>query len=164
MKKTHILIVGEYYSGKTTLLLQLKLGDLLETDHKLLHVQLTGNEKLEIFSWDTSPNKKRKEEVEPYYEKTDMIIFMVNSSEPDLIKDSQDQLWDLLKEESLKKCPLLVFANFQDKESSLTTEKISEILKLAEIEDRQWLIQGCSTLTGEGVKEGFDWLSQYNNK
>lgn len=56
--------------------------------------------------------------------------------------------------------PVLVFANKQDLASSAPASEISKRLKLTEIRDRIWQIQGCSALTNEGVSEGIKWVAE----
>ncbi|RCN43438.1 hypothetical protein ANCCAN_10564 [Ancylostoma caninum] len=56
--------------------------------------------------------------------------------------------------------PVLIFANKQDLVSSAPASEISKRLKLTEIRDRVWQIQGCSALTNEGVSEGIKWVAE----
>jgi ADP-ribosylation factor-like protein 1 len=75
----------------------------------------------------------------------------------------------MLDEEELKETVIAVFANKQDLEGALTPEEISEKLGLSKIKNRQvrkiveklilkWSIFKTSAKTGEGLKEGLDWL------
>lgn len=54
--------------------------------------------------------------------------------------------------DKLMRVPLLVFANKQDLMNSASPQDIAEGLNLQGIKDRTWQIQGCSALTGEGLK------------
>ncbi|KAI8874681.1 ARF/SAR superfamily, partial [Backusella circina FSU 941] len=60
--------------------------------------------------------------------------------------------------QQLQNSSLLVFANKQDVKGALTAAKISEALGLTGLKDKQWHIQACSALTGEGLYEGLDWV------
>jgi len=64
----------------------------------------------------------------------------------------------LLGEDKLTGVPLIVFANKQDQAGALTAGEISVGLELEEISDRDWTIQGCSALEGEGLVEGMEWV------
>jgi ADP-ribosylation factor-like protein 1 len=74
----------------------------------------------------------------------------------------------MLDEEELKDTVIAVFANKQDLEGALSPEEISEKLGLSKIKNRQvrkkkliflkWSIFKTSAKTGEGLKEGLDWL------
>ena len=56
--------------------------------------------------------------------------------------------------------PIMVFANKQDLEDSMTPDEISEILKLSDIKNRSWSIYKTSAVTGEGLKEGMEWMAK----
>lgn len=51
--------------------------------------------------------------------------------------------------------PVLVFANKQDLVNACSASEIAESLNLNSIRDRQWQIQACSALSGEGVKVSY---------
>ena len=64
------------------------------------------------------------------------------------------------KEEEVLSAPIMVFANKQDLEDSMTPDEISEILKLSDIKNRSWSIYKTSAVTGEGLKEGMEWMAK----
>jgi ADP-ribosylation factor protein 1 len=37
--------------------------------------------------------------------------------------------------------------------------EITEKLELHKLRNREWYIQGCCALTGDGLYEGLDWLA-----
>ena len=37
--------------------------------------------------------------------------------------------------------------------------ELTEAYNLTEIQNHSWKIQGCCALTGEGLEEGLDWLT-----
>ena len=93
-----------------------------------------------------------------YYSNVDAIIFVVYSSDRDRIEDSKEVLEGILIEEDKKDCPILVMANKQDLENALTTKEILEKLYMDHFKYRTYLVQGTSALTGQGIKEGLNWL------
>lgn len=54
--------------------------------------------------------------------------------------------------------PLLVFANKQDLVTAAPAAEIAEGLSLHTYRDREWQIQACSALSGEGVQVRSEWL------
>ncbi len=52
----------------------------------------------------------------------------------------------------------MVYANKQDIDGALSADEIMKSLDLEEITQRPWSITSCSALTGEGVKDGLEWL------
>lgn len=57
----------------------------------------------------------------------------------------------------MKDAALLVFANKQDIEGSMSATEITEYLGLTLLRNRTWTIVKCSALKGEGLTEGLDW-------
>lgn len=65
----------------------------------------------------------------------------------------------MLEEEKLAGVPVMIFANKQDLFSASPASEIAECLELTNIRDRQWHIQGCSALSGEGVEVRLNSIS-----
>jgi ADP-ribosylation factor protein 1 len=87
------------------------------------------------------------------------------TSSPDVLDrekllSSRETLQSMLSESELHGVPLLVWANKQDLPNALRTDEIAERLGLneEEVRDREWHVQPCSALRGEGLYEGLDWL------
>ena len=100
--------------------------------------------------WDIGGQKAIRPYWKNYYENTDGLVFVVDSSDEERINECIEELNALLVEENLAKVPLLVYANKQDLQFALEAEEIMGSLKLSEISDRTWNIQACSALTKEG--------------
>ena len=56
--------------------------------------------------------------------------------------------------------PMLFFANKSDLVNAASEQEIAGHLKLERITDRPWHIQASSALTGMGVNDGINWLSE----
>ena len=63
-----------------------------------------------------------------------------------------------MQQPELSNLPLLIFANKQDLNSSLSAEEILDQLNLNRIIDRNWTIIASSSITKEGLTIGLDWL------
>lgn len=70
------------------------------------------------------------------------------------------ELMNIIEEEELKSACVCIFANKQDMPEALGTAEIAAQLGLDNIVDKKWTIIGTSALRGEGLKEGFTWISQ----
>ena len=108
--------------------------------------------------WDIGGQKAIRPYWKNYYENTDGLVYVVDSSDEIRLAECTKELLELLSEENLAKVPLLVFANKQDMQFALDAEKILSTLNLMEIKDRTWNIQACSAVTKEGLQEGMEWL------
>ena len=63
----------------------------------------------------------------------------------------------------IRKCfcfsvPLMIYANKQDLMNAASAADIAEGLGLHHIKDRDWQIQACSATSGEGVRDGMEWV------
>lgn len=79
------------------------------------------------------------------------------------LKISDTPLISKKKIQLLSKAVVLVFANKTDVRGSMTAAEISEAFALHAIKDREWHIQSCCGLTGQGLFEGLDWISSKFN-
>ena len=74
--------------------------------------------------WDIGGQKAIRPYWKNYYENTDGLVFVVDSSDEVRLKECTDELKSLLVEENLKNVPLLVFANKQDLQFALDAEEV----------------------------------------
>ncbi|XP_050268426.1 ADP-ribosylation factor-like protein 2 isoform X2 [Quercus robur] len=111
--------------------------------------------------WDAGGQKTIRSYWRNYFEQTDGLVWVVDSSDLRWLDDCKMELDNLLKEERLSGASLLILANKQDIKGALTPEEIAKVLNLEAMDKtRRWQIVGCSAYTGEGLLEGFDWLVQ----
>ncbi|KAA6322611.1 MAG: hypothetical protein EZS28_054415, partial [Streblomastix strix] len=94
-----------------------------------------------------------------YYSKTDGVVFVVDASDKARFSIARQELHGVLNEADLKGIPLLVFANKMDMKDAEPVTSISQQLQLHLVRDRPWSIQACSVLEGNGINEGFNWLT-----
>lgn len=100
--------------------------------------------------WDIGGQKAIRPYWKNYYDNTDGLVYVVDSSDEVRLKECVEELQSLLAEDALKNVPLLVFANKQDLQFALEAEEIMNNLTLMEIKDRTWTIQACSAVTKDG--------------
>merc|ERR1711920_299004 len=86
-----------------------------------------------------------------YYQGTQGLIFVVDSSDRDRIEDAREELSQMLSEDEMRDAILLVFANKQDLPNAMTAK-----LGLHGTRNRQWFIQSACATTGDGLYEGLD--------
>ncbi|TYH29117.1 hypothetical protein ES288_A02G198900v1 [Gossypium darwinii] len=111
--------------------------------------------------WDVGGQRTIRSYWRNYFEQTDGLVWVVDSSDLRRLDDCKMELDNLLKEERLSGASLLILANKQDIKGALTPAEIAKVLNLEAMDkSRHWEIVGCSAYTGEGLLEGFDWLVQ----
>ncbi|RZC37603.1 Arf, G-alpha, Ras and/or Gtr1 RagA domain containing protein [Asbolus verrucosus] len=110
--------------------------------------------------WDVGGQDKIRRLWRHYFQNTQGIIFVVDSSDRDRIGEAAKELKSLLLESELESAALLVLANKQDLPISMTAAEIAEKMQLNGLLNRKWHIQGTCALRGSGLYEGFEWLSR----
>lgn len=95
-----------------------------------------------------------------YFEKTDVLIWVVDATDRLRIDDCRAELHGLLQEERLSGASLLVLANKTDVEGCMTGQDMMEALQLDKIRTHQWHILRCSAMTGENLHKGLAWVVQ----
>ncbi|KAJ4454206.1 putative adp-ribosylation factor [Paratrimastix pyriformis] len=172
-KESHILMVGLDAAGKTTILHKLKvnagLGDTAPTIGALNLEELElprARAHLRFLAYDISDHTR--ELYREYYSWAHAIVFVVDSNDRSRIacphgecnECARDLLRTLLRSADLHRdAPLLVFANKQDLPGAMCCRELRERLELDNItQGRQWLVQACSALTGDGFEDGIESL------
>ncbi len=139
-----------------------------------------------FYSWEVGNREKIRVLLQHYYENTDGIIFVVDSTDRERIDDSNDYensakeelhymleqvftlvtvIWNcFILQDELRGAAVLVFANKQDLPNAMSVSEMAERLSLDSLRNRQWHIQGASAQTHEGLYEGLGWLSNVINK
>jgi ADP-ribosylation factor protein 1 len=93
-----------------------------------------------------------------YYRSTQGVIFLVDSNGRDRIGDAASELEEMMSEDALKDCVLLVLANKQDLPNAMSVRGVAEGLRLRELRRRAWHVHGTCATVGDGLYEGLDWL------
>ena len=158
-KDLRILMLGLDNAGKTTVLKQL-------SDEDITHILPTSGFNIKSLThagfklnvWDIGGQKVIRPYWRNYFDQTDAMVYVIDSSDRRRLEETGCELNALLEEEKLSGVPLLLFANKQDLLNALPAKEIAEGLNLHLIRDRQWQIQACSAKSGEGLQEGMEWL------
>ncbi|CDW81008.1 adp-ribosylation factor [Stylonychia lemnae] len=96
-----------------------------------------------------------------YSKDCNCIIYVVDSIDRDRIEEASSELFRILEHKEFKSdACLLVFANKQDLPLAMTPDEIAYKMNLNQIKDMQWHVQKCSAITGEGLVQGFEWISE----
>ncbi|QSL64704.1 hypothetical protein MERGE_002006 [Pneumocystis wakefieldiae] len=127
------------------------------------HVTL-GNKNIKFVIWDLGGQTSLRQFWSTYYKSTSAVILVIDSTDKEKIVISKDELLKIMDDDNLKDSLLLVFANKQDIEDSMSPREISDFLGLVNFKDRPWHIQGCCGLTGDGLYKGLDWIVSSLNK
>mmetsp|Transcript_8340 Transcript_8340/g.26560 ORF Transcript_8340/g.26560 Transcript_8340/m.26560 type:complete len:184 (-) Transcript_8340:247-798(-) len=158
-KEARILMLGLDNAGKTTILKKMSEEDIshiMPTQGFNIKSLVQDGFKLNV--WDIGGQKTIRPYWSNYFESSDALVYVIDSSDKRRLEESGSELRELLAEDKLGGIPLLVFANKQDLLQATPADEISTSLSLSNIKDRNWQIQACSAKDGTGLQEGMEWL------
>mmetsp|Transcript_8471 Transcript_8471/g.23911 ORF Transcript_8471/g.23911 Transcript_8471/m.23911 type:complete len:183 (-) Transcript_8471:100-648(-) len=158
-KEARILVLGLDNAGKTTILKKLSEEDITHImPTQGFNIKTLVHDGFKLNVWDIGGQKTIRPYWANYYEGTDGLVYVVDSSDRRRLEEAGKELQGLLEEEKLGAVPLIVFANKQDLMQSLPANEISDCLRLHAINDRNWTVQACSAKNADGLQEGMEWL------
>ncbi|KAK7685927.1 ADP-ribosylation factor-like protein 2 [Cerrena zonata] len=154
-----ILFLGLDNAGKTTILKKLNKEDISGISPTLgFNIKTFVHDRYTLNIWDVGGQRMLRPYWRNYFEQTDAIVWVVDSGDRFRMQDCKEELHSLLTEDRLSGASLLVFANKQDIEGSMTSEEICEALDLKAIRTHQWKIFSCSAVTGQNLLAGLNWV------
>jgi len=163
--ETRVIVVGLDGSGKTTIVYRLKHGKL--QDSQIIPTIGFNCECVEyrkmIFSlWDLGGSQDARSFWRMYYEATQAIIFVVDSSDLTRMDEAREDLHRMMMEHELWDAPLLVLANKADLPGAASTREITEHLQLFSLSNRNWYIIDTKAAHPDfeetNLYAGLDWL------
>ncbi|RZB73454.1 Arf domain containing protein, partial [Asbolus verrucosus] len=158
-RELRLLLLGLDNAGKTTILKTLASEDVTHiTPTAGFNIKSVISEGFKLNVWDIGGQRKIRPYWKNYFENTDILIYVVDSSDKKRLEETGIELYELLTDDKLQDVPLLVYANKQDLPESLTAADLAQALGLPSIKDRPWQIQACTAVHGEGVREGMEWV------
>ena len=159
---SRILMLGLDAAGKTTLLYKFKLGEVVTTIPTIgFNVETIENNNTSFSVCDIRFRDRIFPLWRHYYEGTDAVIFVVDSTDAERMEENKNILFEkILSDEKLQNTPLLVLSNKVDLPGSKNTTEVADKLCLHKLRDREWFIQETCGLTGEGIMDGFEWLAK----
>mmetsp|Transcript_13171 Transcript_13171/g.17219 ORF Transcript_13171/g.17219 Transcript_13171/m.17219 type:complete len:186 (+) Transcript_13171:112-669(+) len=162
-REVRILVLGLDNAGKSCVIKKLCGEDISKVEPTLgfnIKTLEYGGYKLNI--WDVGGQQTIRAYWRNYFERTDGLIWVVDSADKVRTQSCKDELKKLLMQEKLAGACVLILANKQDLEGSLSGEELSLRLGLNafHFNNRHHFVQACSAVTGQGLKEGIDWIVQ----
>ncbi|KAF9351064.1 hypothetical protein BGX26_010826 [Mortierella sp. AD094] len=160
-RESRILMLGLDGAGKTTMLYQLKLGEIVQTIPTVgFNVESIKVDKLTLTIWDASGQERLRPLWRHFYKNCIGLIFVIDSVDKSRMSQAKDMLHGVLRDikNDMPNGALLIYANKQGEQKAMLVSEIRDELDLTSIKHLEWHIQGSCALTGEGLKEGLKWL------
>uniref|UniRef100_A0A8C6FWK0 ADP-ribosylation factor-like protein 14 n=1 Tax=Moschus moschiferus TaxID=68415 RepID=A0A8C6FWK0_MOSMO len=163
-KQARILLLGLDSAGKSTLLYKLKLDkDIVTIPTVGFNVEMIELAKgVSLMVWDIGGQEKMRSMWGLYCENTDGLVYVVDSTDTQRLADSRKEFEHILKNEYIKNVPVVLLANKQDVPGALSAEDVTRMFKVKQLcSDRNWYVQPCCAITGDGLMEGFQKLTGF---
>ncbi|KAG8749922.1 ADP-ribosylation factor-like protein 2 [Serendipita sp. 396] len=126
-RQMRILFLGLDNAGKTTIVKKLNNEDVSTVSPTLgFNIKTFVHGKYTLNIWDVGGQRILRPYWRNYFEQTDALVWVVDSSDRLRMDDCKQELQALLLEERLVGASLLVFANKHDIQGSLTESDIRE--------------------------------------
>ncbi|BFZ04960.1 hypothetical protein BsWGS_07999 [Bradybaena similaris] len=159
---TRVLLLGLDAAGKTTILYKVKLNENVCTIPTIgFNVETVTPVKGVTFTmWDVGGQEKIRCLWRHYYENTQGLVFVVDSSDVARISEAQEELFNIIEDPAMFGVPVVVLANKQDLPGALSTSELADRLGLLKVRDRKWFVQGACAISGDGIYEGMQEMAK----
>merc|ERR1712216_663065 len=122
-----MVMVGLDAAGKTTVLYNLKLGEVVTTMPTIgFNVETVEYKSVSFTVWDIGGQDKIRKLWRYYYHGTDGAIFIIDSSDRDRIEDAREELFKMLDDHEMQNVALLIFSNKQDLPGAMDASEVAE--------------------------------------
>uniref|UniRef100_A0A1B6L5H4 ADP-ribosylation factor 2 n=1 Tax=Graphocephala atropunctata TaxID=36148 RepID=A0A1B6L5H4_9HEMI len=164
-KQMKLLMLGLDAAGKTTILYNLKLGEVVTTIPTVgFNVETLDYNNVSFTVWDIGGQEKIRQLWRFYFDDVQGIIFVIDCNDLERLDDAAKELKTVLEEPKLQHAALLVFANKQDLPRAVTSHDLIDKLDLNKLSARTWHVQPSVANKCHGLHEGFEWLSDHLTK
>jgi len=173
------LMLGLDGSGKTSILQQLrskfgyrssgKFESVIRTRPTVgLNIGKFFLNGTELVLWDLGGQEGLRSIWDKYYADAMAVVFVVDADEPSRLPEARALLAALLHDQQLTHKPFLVLLN---KKHAIDAEQQQQLLSMfslppdhlvpAAAQQRQFHVQFCNALKGDGLREALEWLIFY---
>ncbi|KAK7477888.1 hypothetical protein BaRGS_00030884 [Batillaria attramentaria] len=128
-KELRILLLGLDNSGKTTMLKYLASEDISHiTPTQGFNIKSVQSAGFKLNVWDIGGQRKIRPYWKNYFDNTDLLIYVIDSSDKNRLEETGEELRELLEEEKLAGVPVMV---------ALTGEGVQDGI--------EWVIKSCNS-------------------
>lgn len=161
-RDARILMVGLDAAGKTTILYKLKLNETVSTIPTTgFNVETVCPCKGVTFTvWDVGGQEKIRPLWRHYFQNTQGLIFVVDSSDLERISEARQELFSVLESPEMEGVPVVVIGNKQDLPRALKSHELAQQLSLLQHKANPWHVQESCAKNGEGIYEAMHKLSE----
>lgn len=165
-REARILMVGLDAAGKTTILYKLKLNETVSTIPTIgFNVETVSPCKGLTFTvWDVGGQEKIRPLWRHYFQNTQGLIYVVDSSDLERINGARRELFAVLDSPEMEGVPVVVIGNKQDLPRALRSHELAQQLALLQHKANPWHVQEACAKNGEGIYVAMHKLSDMVNE
>ena len=161
---SRILLLGLDGAGKTTILYRVKLNENIQTIPTIgFNVEtVTPCRGITFTVWDVGGQYKIRPLWRYYFQNTEGLFYVVDSSDTERINESAEELHNILSDYDMSNIPVVIMANKQDLPNSLDSDELIKLLHLDKLSltKNKWFIQGCCAKNGVGIYEAMNKMAE----
>ncbi|XP_075056664.1 ADP-ribosylation factor-like protein 14 [Mixophyes fleayi] len=164
VKQARILLLGLDAAGKSTVLYKFKFKEPFSTIPTVgFNVEMIQTEKhLQLTIWDIGGQQKLRSFWCYYFENTDGLVYVVDSTNKQTLEEAKKEFQFILQNELIKNVPVVVLANKQDLPGALNADELTRKFNMKKhCSDRDWYVQPCCAISGQGLAEGFNKVTEF---
>lgn len=160
-KPIKVLVLGLYYSGKSSLLFQANLGEVV-TSIPTIGINVS-HKNIILQAWDVGGRSKIRPLLRHYYQNTEAVIFVVDSSDEERLPEAERELLSLVSESELEGVPVAVALNKWDLSRHMSRERMHQALGLAELRKSRPCESFSTSSVSDSKSDFFDMLEWLND-
>lgn len=158
-KQIQICLLGLEGSGKTTIVRHLfnePADDVRPSNgFEIRPLQI---QDITISVYDVGGSQQNRSFWRNYFETSDVLIWVIDSTNRDKIEESRKELETLLQSDRNQSTPLLIVASKQDCQEPLSLQEISSYLGCCNDPRRQWNAIHCGNNDFSQLEKGLRWI------
>ncbi|CAG5903744.1 unnamed protein product [Menidia menidia] len=161
----HVVVIGLDSAGKTSLLYRLKLKEFVKTiptkgfNMEKIKVPVGASRAINFQVWDVGGQEKLRPLWKSYTRRTDGIVFVVDSAEPERMEEARVELHKITRTSENQGVPVLILANKQDLGAAASAAEVEKLLAAHELSAGTLRhVQSCSAVDGQGLQPGLEKL------
>lgn len=158
-KQIQIVFLGLESSGKSTIvrhLLNEPVGNVSPTNgFEIRPLQI---QDVTISIYDVGGSQQNRSFWRNYFETSDVLIWVIDSTNRDKLEESRKELETLLQTDRMQSTPLLIIATKQDCPEPLSLQEVSSFLGCTNDPRRQWNAISCGNNDFSQLEKGLRWI------
>lgn len=159
-RKTKLLMVGQSDSGKTTILNSLRYDEFIKEENCcFFHWKIFEYKNFSMKIFRIGSGADCFSIYRSFFLDSDGVIFVIDSSDRNKIEEARDYLFRFDDDEALKNSVFLIFANKQDLENSMNSEKLQQKLEIKKIKHECKIVECCAYMK-EDLYNGLQWICE----